>query len=129
MACSNFRLIAKTLVQRRDQLIDVDEASLFVGLMTQCPTPEGTSLQEADRPGYFRQQLKLAGAPGPAGLRSPRNLNAVTFRASALRSQATHGAIFDLTGNLLAYGWLQLVAGSDPDTVAFAPGEIQLAYR
>jgi len=48
------------------------------------------------------------------------------FGAAPLGNNASHGGIFDDAGNLLAYGWLQITGGDDPDSVVFPPSEVQI---
>lgn len=77
-------------------------ASLFFGLLTRAPKPEGAGFVELDAIGYARQPLDLE--PGASPYTRCNRSTITVGPVSENWPKVTHAAIFDGDGTLLYYG-------------------------
>lgn len=129
MKASSYRLNARAVVQRRDPVPTRLPEGCVLALLTAAPDPEGTGLQEIGAYEYRRQVVAMANASEGGANKTFRNANWVVFGPALAWPTATHAAVLDDNGDVLAYGWLETAPGhTRAEELTFAPGSIQVRF-
>ena len=124
-----YRVLARTTVhfRRPQQPLSGD---LTLALLTWPPDADGAHAKDLAAEGYERQPIELRPPAGGVALRRQLSGNRISFGAiGALAGKATHAAIYNADGDLIAYSFVERVAGAPgPDEVVFDAGMVEVRF-
>lgn len=129
MKPGSFRVLARTTVHFRRPSEPL-ATGLEVALLTRPPDADGAHAEELVAPGYRRQVIEFREPPqGQTGGRQ-LSRNRVSFGEIGRETgAATHAAIYDIENRVVAYSFVERVAGAiGPDEIAFEAGMIEVRF-